>query len=123
MAPNQESFMSIIRHEVGPRMSQAVAYNGIVYLAGQVGEGKTVKEQTESALAEIDRLLALSNSSKSRILSAQVWLADINDFAEMNAAWEAWVDPANTPARATGQVPLAAPEYRVEIIVVAAQNA
>lgn len=115
--------MSITRHEVGPRMSQAVIHNGIVYLAGQVGEGDTVKAQTEAVLAEIDRLLAASNSSKSRLLSAQIWLTDIADFAEMNAAWEAWVDPANTPARATGEVKLAAPQYHVEIIVVAAQNA
>lgn len=115
--------MSIVRYESGPRMSQAVSYNGIIYLAGQVAEGATVKEQTTAVLAEIDRLLASQNSSKSRILSAQIWLADIADFAEMNAAWEAWVDPANTPARATGEVKLAAPEFRVEIIVVAAQNA
>ena len=115
--------MSITRHEVGPRMSQAVTHNGIVYLAGQVGEGDTVKAQTEATLKEIDRLLALANSSKSRILSAQIWLADIADFDEMNAVWEAWVDPANTPARATGEVKLAASQYRVEIIVVAAQNA
>lgn len=115
--------MSITRHEVGPRMSQAVIHNGIVYLSGQVGEGDTVKAQTEAVLAEIDRLLAASNSSKSRLLSAQIWLTDIADFDEMNAVWEAWVDPANTPARATGEVKLAAPQYHVEIIVVAAQNA
>ena len=115
--------MTIIRHESGPRMSQANIHNGVVYLAGQVGEGETVKEQTQSVLSEIDRLLALCNSSKSRILSAQIWLADMADFAEMNAAWDAWVDPANTPGRATGEAKLAAPKYRVEIIVIAAQNA
>lgn len=115
--------MSIVRLEVGPRMSQAVTHNGTVYLAGQVGEGATVTEQTKSILAQIDKLLAATNSSKSRILSAQIWLSDIADFAEMNAVWEAWVDPANTPARATGEVKLAAAQYRVEIIVVAAQNA
>lgn len=115
--------MTITRHESGPRMSQANIHNGVVYLAGQVGDGATVKEQTQSVLAEIDRLLALSNSSKERILSAQIWLADIADFAEMNAAWDAWVTPGNAPARATGESKLAAAKYRVEIIVVAAQNA
>lgn len=115
--------MDIIRHETGKRMSQSNIYNGIVYLAGQVGEGTSVKEQTQSILAEVDRLLALSGSSKARILSAQIWLSDMADFAEMNEAWDAWVDPANTPARATGEAKLAAPKYRVEIIVVAAQNA
>jgi len=112
----------IKRLESGPRMSQASIHNGLVYLAGQVAEGATVREQTAAALAEIDRLLAAAGSSRSRILSAQVWLADIADFAEMNLAWEAWVDPKNPPSRATGQVVLAAPQYRVEIIVVAAQN-
>ena len=114
--------MTIIRHETGPRMSQANIFNGVVYLAGQVGEGTTVAEQTRSILAEIDRLLALSGSSKERILSAQIWLADMADFAEMNAAWDAWVAPGNAPARATGEAKLAAPQYRVEIIVTAAQN-
>ena len=115
--------MTIIRHEAGPRMSQAIIFNGVVYLAGQVAEGADVKEQTRGALAEIDRLLALSGSSKERILSAQIWLADMADFAAMNAVWEGWVSPGDTPARATGQSQLAAPKYRVEIIVTAAQNA
>lgn len=114
--------MTITRHETGPRMSQANIHNGVVYLAGQVGDGDTVKTQTESILKEVDRLLALSGSSKSRILSAQIWLDDMANFAEMNAAWDAWVDKANTPARATGEAKLAAPKYKVEIIVIAAQG-
>lgn len=114
--------MTITRHETGPRMSQANIFNGVVYLAGQVGDGDTVKAQTDSILKEIDRLLALSGSSKSRILSAQIWLDDMANFAEMNAAWDAWVDKANTPARATGEAKLAAAKYKVEIIVVAAQG-
>ena len=114
--------MTIIRHETGPRMSGANIFNGVVYLAGQVAKGATVKEQTQGVLAEIDRLLALSGSSKERILSAQIWLADMADFAEMNAAWDAWVAPGNAPARATGEARLATPEYRVEIIVTAAQK-
>lgn len=115
--------MTIIRHETGPRMSQANIFNGVVYLAGQVAGGATARAQTEAILAEIDRLLALSNSSKERILSAQIWLADMDDFDGMNEAWEAWAAPGHTPARATGQSRLAAPQYRVEIIVIAAQNA
>ena len=114
--------MDITRHETGPRMSQANIHNGVVYLAGQVGEGASVKEQTQSILSQVDRLLALSGSSKERILSAQIWLSDIADFAEMNAAWDAWVAPGNAPARATGEAKLAAPKYKVEIIVIAAQN-
>ncbi|MBB5751566.1 RidA family protein [Prosthecomicrobium pneumaticum] len=113
--------MSIKRLEVGPRMSQAVIHGNVVYLAGQVGkDGEDVAAQTRSALAEVDRLLALAGSNKSKILSATIWLADIADFAEMNSVWDAWVDPQNTPARATGEAKLAAPRYKVEVIVTAA---
>lgn len=113
--------MSIRRIEVGPRMSQAVVHGDKVYLAGQVGApGKSVADQTAGILAEIDRLLALAGSDKSKILTAQIWLDDMRDFAEMNGVWDAWVDKANAPARATGEASLATPDYRVEIIVVAA---
>ena len=113
--------MTIRRIEPGPRMSQAVVHGNTAYLAGQVGApGESVAEQTRAVLAQIDRLLAEAGSDKSRILSATIWLADIADFAAMNSVWDNWVDPANPPARATGESRLAAPEYRVEIIVVAA---
>lgn len=113
--------MSIVRHESGPRMSQVVVHGGLVHVSGQVGrDGAEVGPQTRAALAEIDRLLALAGTDKSRILSATIWLADIADFAAMNAVWDAWVDPANPPARATGEARLAKPIYRVEIMVVAA---
>jgi len=113
--------MTFRRIEPGPRMSQAVVHGNTVYLAGQVGApGKSVKEQTTEILASIDRLLKEVGSDKSKILSAQIWLDDMRDFAEMNAVWDAWVDKKNPPARATGGAPLATPDYRVEIIVVAA---
>ena len=113
----------IKRIGVGARMSEAVAYNGIVWLAGQVGNpGDGVAEQTRTCLAEVDRILAEAGTDKTRILSAQIWLADISTFAEMNAVWDAWVPQGHTPARATGESALATPDYKVEIIVVAAQN-
>ena len=113
--------MTIRRIEPGPRMSQAVVHGNTAYLAGQVGApGESVTAQTRAVLAQIDRLLAEAGSDKSRILSATIWLADIADFPAMNSVWDNWVDPANPPARATGESRLAAPEYRVEIIVVAA---
>ncbi len=111
----------IIRHGIGPRMSEAVCYNGIVWVAGQVGkEGASVTEQTRGCLAEVDRILAAAGTDKTRILSAQIWLADMADFKEMNAVWDAWVAPGHTPARATGEAKLAAPGYLVEVIVTAA---
>lgn len=115
--------MTIHRIEPGPRMSQAVVHGNTVYLAGQVGApGKSVAEQTGEVLASIDRLLKEAGTDKSKLLQATIWLADMADFAEMNKVWDAWVDPANPPARATGESRLAAPEYKVEIIVVAARD-
>ena len=111
----------ITRLEPGARMSEAVIHGDTVYLAGQVGEpGDDVAAQTKTVLSQIDALLAAAGSDKSRILMATIWLADIADFAAMNAVWDAWVDPANPPARATGEAKLAAPQYKVEIIVTAA---
>jgi enamine deaminase RidA (YjgF/YER057c/UK114 family) len=112
--------MSITRLDAGARMSGAVIHGNTVYLAGQVGEGESVTDQCKSALAEVDRLLAAAGSSKSKILQTIIYISDIGYFAEMNAAWEAWVDPANTPARATSEAKLAAPKYKVEFIVTAA---
>lgn len=111
----------ITRIGTGARMSEAVCYNGIVWLAGQVGNpGDSVADQTRKCLAEVDRILAEAGTDKTRILSAQIWLADITTFAEMNAVWDAWVPRGHTPARATGEARLAAPEYTVEVIVTAA---
>lgn len=111
----------IRRIEPGPRMSQCVVHGGIAHLAGQVGApGASVAEQTRAVLAEVDRLLAAAGTSKARLITAQVWLADMGAFGEMNAVWDAWVDPANPPARWTGEARLAAPDLLVEIIVTAA---
>jgi enamine deaminase RidA (YjgF/YER057c/UK114 family) len=110
------------RHEIGKRMSQAVVHNGTVYLAGQVADDPTqdTAGQTRQVLAAIDKLLAVAGSDKSRILMAQIFLADMADFGAMNGARDAWVVPGNTPARATVQAALAAPPWKVEIVVTAA---
>lgn len=111
----------IKRIGIGPRMSEATIYNGIVWLAGQVGNpGDSVAAQTRTCLAEVDRILAAAGTDKTRILSAQIWLADISTFAEMNKVWDAWVPAGHTPARATGEARLATPDYKVEVIVTAA---
>lgn len=113
--------MSIRRIEPGPRMVQASVYNGVVYLAGQVGApGKSVTEQTTAILAEIDRLLKEAGTDKSRLLQAIVWLADMADYNEMNAVWDAWVAAPYGPGRATVQAKMFSPDYRVEMIVTAA---
>ncbi|MBW7921489.1 MAG: RidA family protein [Rubellimicrobium sp.] len=111
----------ITRIQPGPRMSQAVIYNGTVHLAGQVGtEGASVTVQTQTALAAVDALLAEAGTDKGRALTAQIWLASMDDFAEMNAVWDAWVAPGNPPARWCGEAKLATPGYLVEIMISAA---
>jgi enamine deaminase RidA (YjgF/YER057c/UK114 family) len=111
--------MSIKRLESGARMSQAVIANGFAFLAGQVATDPSadVEGQTRQVLGEIDRLLAAAGTNKSRILTANVYLADIGTFAQMNKAWDDWVPADAKPARATIEAKLAAPEYRVEIQV------
>ncbi|MFN7223679.1 MAG: RidA family protein [Paracoccaceae bacterium] len=111
----------ITRLGTGPRMSEGVCYNGIIWVAGQVGtQGDSVADQTRRCLAEVDRILTAAGTDKTRVLSAQIWLANMQDFAEMNAVWDAWVPQGHTPARATGEAKLAAPGYLVEVIVTAA---
>jgi len=116
--------MSVERHEVGPRMSQVVIHGNTVYLAGVVARnapGKSVTEQTKDILATIDGYLAKAGTDKSKLLSANIWITDMAKFNEMNAVWDAWVSPGNTPARATVEAKLAAPGYNVEIMVTAAR--
>lgn len=111
----------ITRIDAGPRMSQAVIVNGIVYLAGQVGaEGGTVTEQTTAILDKIDVLLTKAGTDKSRVITAQIWCADMaKDFADMNSVWDTWVAKDCAPARWTGEAKLATTGFKVEIIVTA----
>jgi enamine deaminase RidA (YjgF/YER057c/UK114 family) len=113
---------SIQRFDVGPRMSEMAVHNGTVYLAGQVAEdaAQDIRGQTRQVLAAIDALLARAGSDKSKILRAQIFLADLADFAAMNAVWEAWVVAGQTPARATVQAALAKPQWKIEVVVTAA---
>ena len=116
--------MAIERHDVGPRMSKAVVHGNTVYLAGIVADnpkGKSIKEQTQDILRQIEGFLKKAGTDKSKLLSANIWITDMAEFAEMNAVWDAWVAPGNTPARATVQAKLASPDYKVEIMVVAAK--
>ena len=110
----------IERQDIGQRMSKIVKHNGTVYLCGQVGSGDTVTEQTQDCLARVDALLKQAGSSREQILQAIIWVADMADFAEMNAVWDAWVPEGHAPARACGEAKLARPELKVEVIVTAA---
>jgi len=116
--------MSIQRFETGPRMSQVVVHGDTVFLAGVVAHkaaGDSVTKQTQEVLSVIDGHLARAGSDKSKLLTATIYLVDMKTFAEMNAVWDAWVSKGNTPARATVEARLAAPQYSVEIMVTAAR--
>jgi enamine deaminase RidA (YjgF/YER057c/UK114 family) len=111
---------SIKRLTPGSRLSEGVVHGGLLYTSGQVDkEAIDVGEQTKNVLAKIEALLAQAHSSKSQLLSANIWLSDMATFDEMNRVWEHWIDPNNPPARATVESRLAAPEYKVEIAVIA----
>ena len=112
----------IQRFDVGQRMSEMAVHNGVAYLAGQVADDASadIRGQTAQVLASIDALLAQAGSDKSRILRAEVFLADMIDFAAMNEVWDGWVTQGHTPPRATVQAKLALAEWKIEIVVTAA---
>ena len=114
--------MNVTRHGVGPRLSQAVVHGDTAYLAGMVAGDPSAdaRGQTEQILKKIDETLAAVGSHKSKLLSATVYVASMALYNDMNAAWDAWVDKANPPARATVEARLASPKYLVEIMCVAA---
>lgn len=114
--------MLIKRFDVGPRMSEMAVCNGVVYLAGQIADDASadIGGQTAQVLAAIDALLERAGSDKTKILRAQIFLADVADFDGMNAVWDRWVVPHHAPPRATVEARLARPEWKIEIVVTAA---
>ena len=114
--------MGIKRIDSNHRMSQVVIHGSIIYTAGIVAADPNadVEGQTGQILDAIDTYLISNGSNKSKILSAPIWLADMNDFADMNSVWDMWVSKDNPPARACVESKLAAPQYKVEIRVTAA---
>ena len=114
--------MTIQRMNVGKRLSEIVVHGNTVYLAGEVPDDGTldITGQTEQVLSKIEKALREAGSDKSKLLSAQIFLPDMKDFAAMNAVWEKWVVPGQTPARATVEAKLANPAYKVEIMCIAA---
>ena len=116
--------MTITRYQPGKRMSQAVVHGNTVYLAGQVATdyNGSIEKQTSEVLASIDALLAEAGTSKSKLLFCQVVLNNIADFAAMNTVYDAWIAPANPPARAAIEARLAHPSLKVEVIAVAAKD-
>ncbi len=112
----------ITRHHTNQRMSQIVTHGDTIYLAGQVGNpDNDVAGQTSDCLEKVDKLLAEVGSDKTKILQCTIWLADMADFAAMNAVWDTWVADGHAPARACGEAKLATPDFKVELLVTAAK--
>jgi enamine deaminase RidA (YjgF/YER057c/UK114 family) len=122
MYEQKERVMKIERLDAGLRMSEAVCFNGVAYLSGQIplDASKDIKGQTREVLQEIDKVLDKLGTSKSRVLQAQIFLKDMNEFAGMNEVWEQWIVPGHTPARATIEANLANKDWKIEILVTAA---
>ena len=114
--------MSIAHIKSNARMSQAVVHQGTVYLSGQVADDTSVgmREQTQQILDNIDLLLTSTGSSREALLSATIWITDMTDFADMNTAWDNWIADHRPPARVCVEAKLAKPEWKVEIMVIAA---
>lgn len=114
--------MTIKRIEAGPRMSQVVVHGGLAYISGQVPHDykAEIQEQTRQVLAKIDHLLEAAGTNKSRLLAVDVYLPQIGDFEAMNEVYDAWIDPANPPARVCSEARLASPDLRVEMKAIAA---
>ncbi|WP_314324758.1 RidA family protein [Comamonas aquatica] len=116
----------VTRHHVGVRLSEIAIHHGTVYLAGQIPEnnpGADMRVQTEEVLGHVERLLNEAGSSKAHILMCQIFIREAQDIAAMNAVWDAWIVPGHTPPRATVIAPAINPDYRIEVIVTAAQIA
>ena len=116
--------MSIERIGVAARYSDAVIHGNTVYLSGHVPEaskGQDITAQTRDVLAQIDETLRDCGTDKTKILTATIYLTDMENFAGMNAVWDQWVAPGHTPARATVEAKLASPDYGIEIVMIAAR--
>jgi enamine deaminase RidA (YjgF/YER057c/UK114 family) len=112
---------AVKRMKTSRRMSQIVQHGNTVYLAGQVGKnGATIAEQTRQALDAVDALLTEAGTDRKHILQAVIWLAKIEDFAQMNHIWDNWIPKGHAPSRACGEAKLAEPDLFVEVIVTAA---
>ncbi|MFC1798461.1 RidA family protein [Thermodesulfobacteriota bacterium] len=114
--------MTILRREVGQRMSRIVVHNGIIYLCGQVAKDDShgIREQTQTMLEKVEALLEKAGSDKFNVLSATIYIKDMKYFNDMNEVWDYWVPEGHAPARACVQAIMAKPELLIEISIIAA---
>lgn len=101
----------------------AIAIHGnTVHLAGQVSqiEEGDIAEQSRDVFAKVDALLAQAGTTRDKLISVQIWLADMADYAAMNAEWDAWVAGTTPPTRVCVEARMAKPHYKIEVLAIAA---
>ena len=114
----------IERQQTKQRMSRIVKHNGVIYLCGQVCEDATqgIQAQTQTMLDKVEQLLFEAGSDKEHMLSATIYLKDMQHFAQMNEVWDTWVPEGHAPARACVTADMARDALLVEISVIAAEK-
>lgn len=114
--------MDIKRIQPGARMSKATLYNGMLHISGQVaGDRKaSIESQTQQVLDLLEEIIIEAGGTKSELLSVNIFLPHIKDFAAMNSVYDGWIDPKNPPARACIEARLADPDLRVEMTAICA---
>jgi enamine deaminase RidA (YjgF/YER057c/UK114 family) len=114
--------MSALRFGIGPRMSQGVFWNGLLISSAQVAKDFELDAtgQTSQVLDKIDALLTEAGLRRDQILSCNIWLADMEDYAALNAIWDAWISKENPPSRVCVETKFSSPKIKVEVQVIAA---
>lgn len=118
---NASDNSDIEKFDIDNRFTDAIKFNNMVFVSGQIGDGDTIEEQTISALNYVDLALAKAGTNKSRILELTIWMQNIDaDYSKMNIIYDKWFTPGSPPTRACVEAKLASPKYKIEIRVVAA---
>lgn len=113
--------MTIERHGVTRRWSDLVVHRGVGYFVEVPDSPELVpREQFRQVLMQVDQRLAMVGSSRENLLQVTIYLPNPDDLAVFNEEWDAWVPQGHAPSRACLHTQLAAPGYRVELVLTAA---
>ncbi|MEN9221293.1 MAG: RidA family protein [Thermostichus sp. BF3_bins_97] len=119
--------MTIERYDVlqgpgRPHISLGLAHENWVTACSTAKDcSGDVKSQAQQILNWIETVLHRAGTDKSKLLTAMIWLRNMQDYGAFNAVWNAWVDPANPPVRACVRADLARPDVLIEIKITAAR--
>jgi len=109
---------------IGP-YSQAIKSGGVIYTSGQIGlmpngelSGSDVATQTHQVLKNLHYVLEAGGAKMSDVIKTTIYLADMNDFAEVNAIYERYFGD-HKPARSTVEVSRLPKDVKIEIDCIA----